>query len=202
MLHEVLSTSGLNGKCCAHCVQLPRGHTWPQNEKHKFTWRSLDRVALYAIKGNPKNCCCVPVAKRPCIAPKSAKRKIGLLTKNGVGRPQPKMLGTLVLWIHDSQSSTPKRDFTLEELKKFTGADATPIYICCRGKVYDVSSKPEFYGPGGSYHVFSGHDASLCLATMRYLISFEQLITEFQYKCFWLKQTHHRYQTEWTRDSG
>ena len=30
--------------------------------------------------------------------------------------------------------------------------------------VYDVSSNPDMYGPGGSYHVFAGHDITYCLA--------------------------------------
>ena len=30
--------------------------------------------------------------------------------------------------------------------------------------MYDVSSNPEMYGPGGSYAVFAGHDITYCLA--------------------------------------
>lgn len=57
------------------------------------------------------------------------------------------------------------RDFTKEQLKEFTGADPTKgIYVAIKGKVYDVSSRADFYGPGGSYHVFAGRDASRALA--------------------------------------
>lgn len=30
--------------------------------------------------------------------------------------------------------------------------------------MYDVSAKPQLYGPGGAYHVFAGRDASRALA--------------------------------------
>lgn len=68
-------------------------------------------------------------------------------------------------------AEAPKREpgtkaFTVDELKAFRGENNSPIYICALGAVYDVSSKREFYGPGSGYHVFAGHDASLCLATM------------------------------------
>lgn len=32
--------------------------------------------------------------------------------------------------------------------------------------IFDVSSRPDFYGPEGPYHVFTGRDASRALATM------------------------------------
>eukprot|EP01128_Nolandella_sp_AFSM9_P000603 TRINITY_DN10752_c0_g1_i1.p2 TRINITY_DN10752_c0_g1~~TRINITY_DN10752_c0_g1_i1.p2 ORF type:complete len:149 (-),score=39.62 TRINITY_DN10752_c0_g1_i1:134-580(-) len=57
------------------------------------------------------------------------------------------------------------RDFTLAQLATFRGGEGKPIYTAILGKVYDVSSKPMFYGPGGSYHVFAGHDISRALAT-------------------------------------
>eukprot|EP01126_Amoeba_proteus_P035726 TRINITY_DN3605_c0_g4_i3.p1 TRINITY_DN3605_c0_g4~~TRINITY_DN3605_c0_g4_i3.p1 ORF type:complete len:163 (-),score=29.03 TRINITY_DN3605_c0_g4_i3:258-746(-) len=58
------------------------------------------------------------------------------------------------------------RDWNTAELLKYTGINGTPIYLSLKGKVYDVSSKPNFYGPGGPYGVFAGHDSSRCLATM------------------------------------
>ncbi|PRP73412.1 progesterone binding protein [Planoprotostelium fungivorum] len=51
--------------------------------------------------------------------------------------------------------------FTLEELAQFNGSDASkPIYVAIKGTVFDVSSKPEMYGPGKSYNVFAGKDGS------------------------------------------
>jgi membrane-associated progesterone receptor component len=41
------------------------------------------------------------------------------------------------------------KDYTPKELAKFNGENGAPIYLAISGKVYDVSSKPDFYGPGG-----------------------------------------------------
>ncbi|KFX91295.1 hypothetical protein V495_00827 [Pseudogymnoascus sp. VKM F-4514 (FW-929)] len=54
----------------------------------------------------------------------------------------------------------PKDDpITVEHLSKCNGTDGFPCY----GVVFDVNGK-EPYLPGGSYSVFSGHDASRALA--------------------------------------
>lgn len=56
-------------------------------------------------------------------------------------------------------------EFTLESLAKYNGQDSSlPIYLGVKGIVYDVSSKPEFYGATGGYGVFSGKEASRGLA--------------------------------------
>ena len=55
----------------------------------------------------------------------------------------------------------PPRPFTVEELSHFRGLPGSPttdILISIRGTVFRVS--PQFYGPGASYHVFAGTDAS------------------------------------------
>ncbi|KAK0957252.1 hypothetical protein LTR91_021958 [Friedmanniomyces endolithicus] len=36
----------------------------------------------------------------------------------------------------------------------------SPIYLALNGTIYDVSSNPRIYGPGGSYSVFAGKDAA------------------------------------------
>lgn len=47
------------------------------------------------------------------------------------------------------------------ELSRYDGTDPDkPVYVAIKGKVFDVSSKREMYGAGGSYHVFAGKDAS------------------------------------------
>mmetsp|Transcript_20282 Transcript_20282/g.37679 ORF Transcript_20282/g.37679 Transcript_20282/m.37679 type:complete len:252 (-) Transcript_20282:61-816(-) len=58
------------------------------------------------------------------------------------------------------------KDFTPEELLGFRGENGTPIYIAARGYVFDVSSGESFYGPGGGYHLFAGHNAQRALALM------------------------------------
>lgn len=88
--------------------------------------------------------------------------------------------------------SNPKRDrvFTRAELKLYRGvrpaqtsegsADSTApasvsdrvdpeILLAVKGNVYDVSyGGTEHYGPGGSYHLFAGIDASRALAKMSF----------------------------------
>jgi len=66
-------------------------------------------------------------------------------------------------------SASPEKEggnrlFTGEELKQFRGGDK-PSYLSILGEVYDVSSKPQHYGPDGGYHFFTGRDASRAFTT-------------------------------------
>ncbi|KAL2160770.1 hypothetical protein VTH06DRAFT_967 [Thermothelomyces fergusii] len=55
---------------------------------------------------------------------------------------------------------------TLDELAAYDGSDPSkPIYLAINGTIYDVSSNPGTYGPGGSYQFFSGCDASRAFVT-------------------------------------
>ncbi|KXH58374.1 cytochrome b5-like Heme/Steroid binding domain-containing protein [Colletotrichum nymphaeae SA-01] len=50
---------------------------------------------------------------------------------------------------------------TPEELLQYDGSDPTkPIYLAINHTIFDVSANPRIYGPGGSYNVFAGRDAS------------------------------------------
>jgi predicted heme/steroid binding protein len=52
------------------------------------------------------------------------------------------------------------------ELTAYDGSDPTkPIYLAINGTIYDVSSSPTTYGPGGSYHFFAGRDAARAFLT-------------------------------------
>merc|ERR1719510_628293 len=72
-----------------------------------------------------------------------------------------------------------KRDFTPRQLKPFDGtkSEENPdarVLIGVLGKVYDMTKGKSFYGPGGPYSVFAGHDASRALAKFEvHLISDE-----------------------------
>ncbi|KXX79942.1 Membrane-associated progesterone-binding protein 4 [Madurella mycetomatis] len=55
---------------------------------------------------------------------------------------------------------------TASELAAYDGTDPTkPIYLAINWTIYDVSSNPRTYGPGGSYHYFAGCDAARAYVT-------------------------------------
>lgn len=55
----------------------------------------------------------------------------------------------------------PLQEFTPAELARYDGSDPElPIYLAINGTVFDVTANRRTYGPGGSYHVFTGADAS------------------------------------------
>nr|QKO20385.1 cytochrome b5-like protein [Lymnaea stagnalis] len=59
-----------------------------------------------------------------------------------------------------------KQDFTLEQLREYDGKGSDGrVLIAVNGKVFDVTRGKRFYGPGGPYGLFAGHDASRALAT-------------------------------------
>ncbi|KAI8270362.1 hypothetical protein K4K58_010859 [Colletotrichum sp. SAR11_239] len=52
-------------------------------------------------------------------------------------------------------------ELTPEQLLAYNGSDPElPIYLAINHTIFDVSANPRIYGPGGSYNVFAGHDAS------------------------------------------
>ncbi|MCJ1225971.1 hypothetical protein MMC12_002620 [Toensbergia leucococca] len=56
------------------------------------------------------------------------------------------------------------RTFTPPTLKPYSGLKNMPVYLAVRGRVFDVTSGSNFYGPGGPYENFAGRDASRGLA--------------------------------------
>jgi predicted heme/steroid binding protein len=55
---------------------------------------------------------------------------------------------------------------TPEQLALYNGTDPTkPIYLAINGTIFDVSAGRHTYGPGGSYEVFAGRDASRAFVT-------------------------------------
>ena len=58
---------------------------------------------------------------------------------------------------NNEEEEEPKRGFTLTSLKKYNGVEEEKIFIALKGVVYDVTrGGQDFYGVGGSYHVFAG----------------------------------------------
>jgi predicted heme/steroid binding protein len=70
---------------------------------------------------------------------------------------------------HQAVDNSPQRGqvtLTDAELLQYDGSDPTkPIYLALNGTIYDVSSSPQTYGPGGSYHFFAGRDAARAFLT-------------------------------------
>ncbi|KAJ4959367.1 hypothetical protein NE237_026478 [Protea cynaroides] len=58
-------------------------------------------------------------------------------------------------------------ELTVQQLKQFDGSDTNkPIYVAIKGRIFDVSTGKNFYGPGAAYCMFAGKDASRALAKM------------------------------------
>lgn len=58
-----------------------------------------------------------------------------------------------------------KRDMTLTELRQHDGSQPEGrILVAVNSKIFDVTRGKRFYGPGGPYSSFAGHDASRALA--------------------------------------
>jgi len=58
-----------------------------------------------------------------------------------------------------------KQDMTLQQLRKFDGTQEDGRVLCAiNGRIFDVTKGKRFYGPGGPYSSFAGHDASRALA--------------------------------------
>lgn len=80
-------------------------------------------------------------------------------------------------------AALPKHEgpWTLGALRKFDGSTSeTPIYICIRDIIYDITSHPsgrELYSAPSGYSVMAGRDASVMLAKMDLKIGFEHNLT-------------------------
>ncbi|XP_018839569.1 probable steroid-binding protein 3 [Juglans microcarpa x Juglans regia] len=58
-------------------------------------------------------------------------------------------------------------ELTAQQLSEYNGTDPSkPIYVAVKGRIFDVTNGKSFYGPGGSYTMFAGKDASRALAKM------------------------------------
>ncbi|KAL8846573.1 MAG: hypothetical protein Q9221_008339 [Calogaya cf. arnoldii] len=63
-------------------------------------------------------------------------------------------------WLRGPITLTP------DQLSLYNGTlPSLPIYLSLNASIYDVSSSPHLYGPGGPYHFFSGRDATRAFIT-------------------------------------
>ena len=74
-------------------------------------------------------------------------------------------LEDLLLSVEDEDESNLPT-YTKAELLEFgDGLDGRPILISIFGRVYDVSAGKKFYGTGGPYAIFAGHDVTYSMCT-------------------------------------
>jgi predicted heme/steroid binding protein len=63
------------------------------------------------------------------------------------------------------RAPAPWQVFTEQRLAEQNGRAGAPLYIAILGEVFDVTSKPEFYGEGSTYFHFVGADGSRAFVT-------------------------------------
>lgn len=83
--------------------------------------------------------------------------------------------GESLIWGHKAWYTNPKAvvqyfkgpiNLTPEQLLQYDGSDPEkPIYLAINGTIFDVSEGRKTYGPGGSYSVFAGRDATRAFVT-------------------------------------
>jgi len=91
-------------------------------------------------------------AEKPAVAP-SAPPKRETASKEELLKPFEKKAGL--------------PEVSLTELSEALGRDGS-LWLGCKGRVFDVSASPGFYGKEGGYHLFIGNDSSVALAKMKF----------------------------------
>jgi membrane-associated progesterone receptor component len=75
---------------------------------------------------------------------------------------------------NDDEDEDPPRNFTAKQLSAFDGSkdakseELKEVYLSLNGIVFDVSEGRNFYGPGGPYEQFAGHECGIALAKMSF----------------------------------
>ncbi|EOR04185.1 DNA-directed RNA polymerase II subunit RPB9 [Wallemia ichthyophaga EXF-994] len=83
----------------------------------------------------------------------------------------PKCTTNQVVFFQDQSKRTETRmtlffrSFSVDQLADFNGRNGKDIYLAVNGLVFDVSSNPRIYGPGGMYHAAVAKDAARAFVT-------------------------------------
>ena len=73
----------------------------------------------------------------------------------------------IVSCCHQFPPNLMELKLTPQQLLAYNGSDRSkPLYVALKGRIYDVTKSILLYGPGGSYSMFAGKDASRALAKM------------------------------------
>ena len=65
------------------------------------------------------------------------------------------------------KSNIQPKEWLLEELRGYNGIDRKENLIAVDWRVFDVSSSPKIYGPGGTYHYLAGRDATRSIVLLQ-----------------------------------
>mmetsp|Transcript_59510 Transcript_59510/g.140209 ORF Transcript_59510/g.140209 Transcript_59510/m.140209 type:complete len:154 (-) Transcript_59510:190-651(-) len=76
--------------------------------------------------------------------------------------------GEASTWVPPAYRGADRRDYTSSELQQYDGSTpGASIFVAIKGKIFDVSARPDLYSFDGVYAYLPGKDASRLLAKMK-----------------------------------
>nr|XP_018267382.1 uncharacterized protein I303_01368 [Kwoniella dejecticola CBS 10117]OBR89540.1 hypothetical protein I303_01368 [Kwoniella dejecticola CBS 10117] len=91
-----------------------------------------------------------------------AKEVKNVATSSTDAKGKAAQAGASIMSAPAADLAPPKDDpISASTLSQYDGSDPSkPIYVAIKGRVFDVTAKPEMYGKGKGYNIFAGKDAS------------------------------------------